>query len=757
MQFVCVMLTNEKVKANLITKAGSTLGVAQSIFMVAYHLPNKDMLLRPHQWSNLILTFLVEMAEKVLQKLEEQLNCSICLDTYSDPKLLQCFHVYCRQCLVPLVDRNQQGQLGLTCPTCRQVTPVPDRGVAGLQSAFHINRFLEIKESFQKPDNPAVISEGAGPADAKPDKVRYCLVHEGKALELYCETCGELICYKCVIKDGKHHDHDYEELDQAFERYTQEITSSLEPMEKQVAATKITLAQLDARCGAISDQRTATVNTVHITFGRIREILSVKETTLIGQIDRMTQGKLKDLAVQRDEIETTLAQQSSCLHFMMESLKTGNEGDVLMMKPNTVRKMKELTIPLQPEVKTEADIVFSASADMTAICQNYGQVFSLSSPDPSKCHVTGKGTEVAIVGEKSTALLQAISFEGALFKKSIKSLDCEVLSTITGAIAKCGVERKGENRYEISYRPTIKGRHQLQIKVDGQSIRGSPFGVAVKSTVEKLGTRIQTIHGVDKPWGVAVNQKGEVVVSEWGTDRVSVFGPCGEKLRSFGSGGSGQGRFVNVREVAVDGEGNILVVDSGNHCIQKFTPEGQFLASVGTRGHGQLQFESPIGIVVNVGNGKSYVTDGNRIQVLNSDLTFSSTFGKYGDGKGHFKYPTGIACDNTGEVYVADTNNHHIQVFTAEGKFVRMFGRYGHGRGELFSPYGIAINSSNMVYISEGNNCRVSVFTTKGQFVTSFGRRGIGPGEFVCPRGLAVDDCGVLYVCDRDNNRCDVF
>ena len=69
-----------------------------------------------------------EMAEEVLKKLfEEQLNCSICLDTYTDPKLLQCFHVYCRQCLVPLVDRDQQGRLGLFCPTRRQVTPIPDR------------------------------------------------------------------------------------------------------------------------------------------------------------------------------------------------------------------------------------------------------------------------------------------------------------------------------------------------------------------------------------------------------------------------------------------------------------------------------------------------------------------------------------------------------------------------------------------------------------------------------------------------------
>ena len=539
------------------------------------------------------------MAVKVLQKLEEQLNCSICLDTYTDPKLLQCFHVYCRQCLVPLVDRNQQGQLGLTCPTCRQVTPVPDRGVAGLQSAFHINRFLEIKESFQKPDNPAVISEGAGPADAEPDEVRYCLDHKGKALELYCETCGELICYKCVIKDGKHLDH---EINQAFERYKQEITSSLEPMERQVAATKNILVQLDAHCGEISDQRTATVNTVHITFSRIREILSVKETTLIGQIDRMTQGKLKDLAVQRDEIETTLAQQSSCLHFMRESIRTGSEGDVLMMKSNTVRKMKELTIPLQPEVKTEAGIVFSASADMTAVCQNYGQVFPSSSPDPSKCRVTGKGTEVAIVEKKSTAILEVISFEGAPFTKPIKSLDCEVLSTITGAIVKCGVERKGENRYEISYRPTIRGRHQLHIKVCGEFIRGSPFCVAVKLEGIKIGGSVQTIRGVVKPWGVAVNKKGEVVVSECGADRVSVFVPGGEKLRSFGSRGSGQGHFINVREVAVDGEGNILVVDSGITVSRNSHQGANFSHQWVQRGMENCSFHRLLGSLLVVGS-----------------------------------------------------------------------------------------------------------------------------------------------------------
>ena len=103
---------------------------------------------------------------------------------------------------------------------------------------------------------------------------------------------------------------------------------------------------------------------------------------------------------------------------MRESLRTGNEGDVLKVKTNTVRQVKELTIPFQQDIlepSTDADIVFSARANMTAACQNYGQVFAAGLLDPSKCHVTGKVAEIAVVGEKCRAIL---------CKESIKSLEC---------------------------------------------------------------------------------------------------------------------------------------------------------------------------------------------------------------------------------------------------------------------------------------------------------------------------------------------
>ena len=703
------------------------------------------------------------MAEKVVKRVEEQLNCSICLDTYTDPKILQCFHVFCRQCLVPLGVRDQQGQLSLTCPTCRQATPIPARGVAGLQPAFHINNLLEILEdSAKKLENAPATPERATPTGLNPvNKASCCFVHEDKELELYCETCGELICLKCALKGGKHHSHDYEELNVAFEKYKEEITSSLEPMEKQVTTIKKALALIDQCRGEISDQRAAIEDNIHVTFRRLREVLTVRETELIGQLHKTTQGKLKGLAAKSDQIETTLAQLDSCLHFMRESIKAGNENDVLMMKTNTVHQVKELTTPFQPDTlkpNTEVDMVFSALADLTAMCQSYGQVFAPGSPDPSKCHTTGKGFEVA-VGEKSTAILHAISYEGKPCEEPIKSLECELVSKITGTRASCSVERRGQSQYEISYQPTIKGRHQFHIKVEGQHVRGSPSSVAVKSPVEELGTPILTLGEVSGPWGVAINQRGEVVVTEFNEHCVSVFRPNGEKIRTFGDWGFLPGTLHKPLGVAVDGEGNILEINHEFTCIQKFTSEGQFLAAVGTVGSGPLQFSDPYNIAFNTSNNKVYVADvGNhRVQVLNSDLTLSSTFGKQGSGKGQFSYPWGISCNSTGKVYVADTFNHRIQVFTAEGKFLRMFGRHGQGRGELDKPWYIAVDTSGKVYVSEDGTHRVSVFTSKGQFVTSFGKMGAGPGEFHCPHGLAVDNNGVVYVCDHYNNRVQLF
>ena len=296
-----------------------------------------------------------------------------------------------------LVVRDQQGQLSLICPTCRQATPIPANGVAGLQSAFRVNHLLEILEEAK---DTASIQEGAKSVVTHPIPPRKvianCFEHTDKKRELYCEMCEDLICFKCVIKGGKHHDHNHHLLDDAFERYKGEVAPSLELMEGKLVAIKEALTQLDKHCGEISDQQVAIKVNIHDAIGRLRQILDIRETELVGQLHEMTQRKLKRLAVQKDQIDTIQAQLSSCLDFLRESLETDSQGEVLMMKTNIVKRVKELTSPFQAgvlEPNTEADVEFWKDKDTISKVQNYGQVFIPGVPDPLKCQVTGKGLQ----------------------------------------------------------------------------------------------------------------------------------------------------------------------------------------------------------------------------------------------------------------------------------------------------------------------------------------------------------------------------
>ena len=657
-----------------------------------------------------------------------------------------------------LVDRDQRGQLSLTCPTCRQATPIPGTGVSGLQSAFHINHLLEIVEEHKKEKNTvtAIAETTDGVAIGVPlqQQSTHCIEHIDEELKLYCETCSEVICYKCVIKGGKHHSHDYESIEEAFEKYKEEISAFLEPMGNKLTRIDQALTDLET-CSAEVDVRQNLVETnIEGTVRELHRVLEARKTELITGIQEISRSKQKSLAAQKDQLETTQAQLHSCEGFLQQSIKTEYLGEVLKMRKTIIHHAKELTTEFLPSfVKpcTEPDMMFSGPGDATSVLQKHGNIV--------KCHATGKALEKATVGKKSTATVQAVSWDGSPCLESIKSLECEIESVLTGARARGEVKERGRGQYEIIYWPVAEGRNLLHIRLGGINIRGSPFDMTAVSPVDGLGIPIQTFGGFDRPRGVDFNHAGEIVISAGNS--VSVLSPNGTKLRSFGTRGSDPGQFIHPRGVAVDDEGNILVADMGNRRIQKFTNDGQLLASVGTKGTGPLQFNSPKDVAFNTNNKKVYVVDNghHRIQVLNSDLTFSNIIGggKHGSKNGDFHFPSGATCDSTGNVYVTDSANHRIQVFTASGKFLRKFGRRGKGEGELDWPVGVTVDSKGMVFVSERYNHRISVFTTEGQFVKSFGQRGTQPGEFNYPRWMAIDNYGMLCVCDKDNGRVEIY
>ncbi len=131
--------------------------------------------------------------------------------------------------------------------------------------------------------------------------------------------------------------------------------------------------------------------------------------------------------------------------------------------------------------------------------------------------------------------------------------------------------------------------------------------------------------------------------------------------------------------------------------------------------------------------------------------------GSRGTQAGQFQYPTGLAVDPGGIVFVADSYAHRVQRITPDGG-VSVIGSRGGGRAQFLSPQGVATDSDGAFYVAEQGNGRVQKFTREGVLTLVFGRPGSGDGEFSGPTAIAVMPLtGDIYVADTGGSRVQRF
>lgn len=144
--------------------------------------------------------------------------------------------------------------------------------------------------------------------------------------------------------------------------------------------------------------------------------------------------------------------------------------------------------------------------------------------------------------------------------------------------------------------------------------------------------------------------------------------PSGQLLHLFGTEGSEEGQVCRPWGVCIDQEGNILIADRSNNRIQMFTKRGDFIRSFGSHGSENGQFDRPAGIAVDRTNRIIVADkDNHRIQIFSFDGRFLMKFGSKGMKIGQFNYPWDIDVNSDCQIVVSDTRNHRIQLFTSEG------------------------------------------------------------------------------------------
>ena len=225
--------------------------------------------------------------------------------------------------------------------------------------------------------------------------------------------------------------------------------------------------------------------------------------------------------------------------------------------------------------------------------------------------------------------------------------------------------------------------------------------------------------------------------------------------------------FQYPQAMTIGHDGAVYVVSRGNETnfgsrVGKITigapGDEEYLCEFAKFGYGEADALWPSAVAEDR-EGNVYVGGEwlHCISVFDEHGNFLYKWGKQGAQDGELNRPSGIAFDRDDNLYIVDSANNRIQKFTKDGTFLHKFGEGGSDRGQFNLPWGITIDNQGDIYVADWKNHRVQKFSPEGAFLNSFGTFGSGVGELDHPSDVAVDDEGDIYVCDRVNNRVQIF
>lgn len=688
-------------------------------------------------------------------EMRKQVECAICLNTFTQPKRLSCGHIFCRECIdklkamaqdldqnphVPedtcagVPDNGDHRPATILCPACRKPTILPENGASDLQSAFYVQQIIDLCDSLVSTEQA---ESGAGQSEIREDS------RSSNSLQ-------------------------------------SELDTRLKILKTQIKNVKDSLSGLESRENEIKRQGKAINEEIDSFVHRIMNTVEQYGKQLKESVNQLIQCKIRKLSIQKEDCEIALAQllnsqdfacqpgtdkadvieqlQLICKEVNVDAYYPEEEANIdFIVNESTLDKISLSAIG---KVTTGEDIVRPPARSLplqyTTPLQHAPQHRSLpqqhppSLPQQPQQHspvVQHRQMLRATVVRKDISVVKIpSSFDVLLDTATNDPLLCTLTLGNSGHTINCEVQQVRRGMYRMSYIPVACGIYYIQLEMERNDVVCNPNMLVVSPAFEiRLKESKRAATALHKPWGIGITHDNMIVVTtKDSTIWLLTMAWPHNKILQVGRRGTRQGEYLFPTGVAITPDNHILVVDADNHCLQRITSKGDPLERVGQRSAGakdENELKYPYGVAVDK-RGKVFITDtgNNRIQVLNPDLSLSHKFGEKGNGNGQFNCPVGIAVDQDGCVYVCDRDNARIQKFSNNGSYMCQF-----GQGALKIPFYVTVDCNNLVYVTDHKAREVVVFDVNGSCYASLQMLGE-------PRGITTDMHGKIYVSNFGRN-----
>ena len=731
------------------------------------------------------------LVRKSLDQLEKELTCVVCQEHYTEPKILPCLHYYCKKCILKLALRTGSKQPS-SCPECREETTLPKGGVDQLKTAFFVNRFKsnfsflqrvhgkvevmceECTESGDKAEafcrqcavficrecarqhkrmksfsSHEVVSleelkQGrAREVAAKEPLPKKCDVHE-EPLVIFCSDCNSLICRDCTVMI--HKDHKFEFSKVAAPGIKKKLLDHLSPLRSTVNSLSSAVGDIQITKQEVEAQGKSVADTIHTYFTQLQLILEQCKQQLLHEAASRVEEKIDKLSAQEKKLTLANAQVQSVIDYTERFVSECSANEVMSMQTEIRRRIEreveeysKSEKSLEPVEEADTGVEVGCVEDLQRLCETKANITRLV-VDPAKCTVRGEGRKTAEVGKTAEVTLTTKLTNNKTTRRSVAVVS-ELKSLRDGSVVQCTVDQSGPGEYNIKYTPTVRGRHELTVSVDGQQVEGSPFLVLVSISPTQLGKPVKVWTGISDPGGITVNSEGEVIVCEWRGGIIRL----GEEGKKHVIVKHSTNILSWLSDVATDKEDNIYCTSFVSNKVLRCDKNGRNVRVYEVQ---QVKGQGHSGVAV-VGDEVMLCEDGNEgiIMIYNRELEYVRRI--VHEDMGQF---FNVSSDSHGNLYVTDYDKSMIRIFSNDGVLLRSFGC---DDSRWNKPRGICV-SGQYVYVSNGGGYDVSVHTTVGHYITSFCHEG-EEGEFYNPIGICIDKNSMFFVCDQFNGRVQCF
>ena len=691
--------------------------------------------------------------ESLLKDLKKHLECSICLDTFNEPKTISCLHTFCCQCLENHA-RASHRQGKFRCPECQAQIDLPEGNrFKSLPSSFFHNSLLSLlavrrtgdgsnitcsqckktnsqmyycfdcrrfmcpdcynahemlSESFEGHRVTPVREFKPKDYEALLKRQPFCSeqFHEKEITRFFCFSCQACVCPICIVTD--HRNHEIVLLDKAAHDEKPNIMSGAEMINERVSELSEVIQQFEETALKLENNiATAKREVSQAACQMIKEIREREREAIISiETTRITRHEKINSAIQ--EAQSLLKQMRQAVEFAKNLTERSSSSDIMRNKETLKQRLEELREMEVPKLEDNSFVKFTAAS---AKDLKLGFIETIPKADANRSTLE-RLEQTLQAGVEAEFTLCPKTSEEKVSNQADLTDKVEVLIEPAKDVANVIVSGKEDGNLELKFIPIVPGAYSIKVKINGDKLPTCPFPVQVK-------------------------ERELVVVGE-----LDVF----------------QGEVAQGLEgIAVNAEGKIVVTDNRDPCVYEIDEDGNCLRKFGGKGGNPGQFKYPAGVSY-VNNNEILIADqcNHRIQHINIQTgTVVKSFGKYGTGKGEFMNPLDVCVDDEGRIVVTEFGNHRIQVLSQEGETILIFGDSGHEK--LKDPTSCIPYNKNMFLVTDfGNNC-IKVFDKSGTFLYKFGEKGNLDGQFDLPYGMLLYSSNNLLVCDYNNNRVQQF